>query len=72
MTGKSNTMDIFEQVAEWRRLDGIEEGMEKGRSAKKENSVRLFPANSEFSPEKIASLVEVPLVEKIKNEMRSK
>jgi hypothetical protein len=73
-TGKKNTMDIFEQVAEWTRLDGIEEGMEKGRSAEKENSVRLFLANTEFSPEKIASLVEVPLalVEKIKNEMRSK
>lgn len=70
ITGKTNTMDIFEQVAEWRRLDGIEEGIEKG----KENSVRLFLANTEFSPEKIASLVEVPLalVEKIMQEMRSK
>jgi hypothetical protein len=70
ITGKTNTMDIFEQVAEWRRLDGIEEGIEKG----KENSIRLFLANTEFSPEKIASLVEVPLalVEKIKKEMRSK
>jgi flagellar biosynthesis/type III secretory pathway protein FliH len=63
-------MDIFEQVAEWRYEDGKEEGLKEG----KENSVKVFLANTEFSPEKIASLVDVPLalVKKIKKEMRSK
>lgn len=58
-------MDIFEIVEQWRYEDGIQEG--------KENSVKILLANTEFSPEKIASLVDVPLslVKKIKKELRS-
>jgi hypothetical protein len=66
ITGKRNTMDIFEQVAEMKRQEGLEEGLEK--------SVRLFLANTEFSLEKIASVVKVPvaLVKKLAKEVRSK
>jgi hypothetical protein len=60
------TMGIFEQLAEIKRQEAIEEG--------KEETVRLFLANTEFSPEKIAELVKVPvsLVQKIKQELSEK
>jgi predicted transposase YdaD len=69
-TGKKNTMDIFEQVAEMKRQEGIQEGLQKGV----EKSVRALLANTEFSVEKIASLVEVPitLVKKLSKEVRAK
>jgi len=74
ITGKKNTMDIFEQLAQWQREDGIEIGFEKGRQQEKENTVRIFLSHTEFDTEKIASLVGVPisLVEKIKEELRAK
>jgi hypothetical protein len=64
--GKKNTMGIIEQLAEIKRQEALEEG--------KENSVRLFLANTEFSPEKIAELVGVPvaLVKKFKKELSAK
>ena len=75
-------MDIFEQVAEWRWQEGLEEGHRKGikEGVKKEqrkgleNSARLFLANTEFSVEKIASLVGVPVtrVRKLSKEVRVK
>jgi len=70
ITGKKNFMDIFQQVKEMKREEGREEGLKEGQ----EKSVRILLANTEFSPEKIASLVEVPLtlVKKIQRETRSK
>jgi hypothetical protein len=50
---KKNTMGVIEQLAEIKRQEAIDEG--------KEESVRLFLANTEFSPAKIAELVEVPI-----------
>jgi phage portal protein BeeE len=63
-------MDIFEQVAEWRREEGIEEGLKKGL----EKAVEVLLANTEFSAEKIASEVGVPVsfVENIKNKLQAK
>jgi predicted transposase YdaD len=80
ITGKKNTMDIFEQVAEWQKQDlreegrntGRQEGLQKGHQEGllkgQEQSVRNLLSNTEFSVEKIASLVEVPVafVEKMK------
>ncbi len=75
---KENTMGIIEQLAEIKGQEGLkkgkeiglEEGLEKGLK----KAVRLFLSNTEFSPEKIAELVGVPLalVEKIKQELRKK
>jgi predicted transposase YdaD len=80
ITGKKNTMGILEQVAQVRAaeakeegiLEGIEKGREEGRAEEQEKSVRIFLAHTEFSPEKIASLVgvSVAFVEKIKEELR--
>jgi hypothetical protein len=63
---KENTMGIIEQLAEIKRHEAVEEG--------KAESVRLFLANTEFSPDKIAELVKVPvaLVKKIKKELNGK
>lgn len=60
-------MGIIEQLAEIKHQEGVEEGIEKG----KEETVRLFLANTEFSPEKIAELVKVPisLVRKLKKQL---
>lgn len=70
ITGKKNTMDIFEQVAEWKRLDGVEEGMKKAE----EKSVRSLLTKTKFSVEKIASVLDVPVarVEKIQQELKTK
>ena len=64
--GKKNTMGIVEQLVEMKRQEGIEEGLEK--------AVQKLLVNSEFSPKKIAELMEVPvaLVQKIKKEMSTK
>jgi hypothetical protein len=72
--GKKNTMGIIEQLAEIKHQEGVEEGVEKGIEQGKEESVRLFLAHTEFSPEKIAELVGVPvsLVEKVKKELSAK
>jgi len=71
-------MDIFEQVAEWKRQELLEEGHRKGHrkgvKEVQEKSVRKLLANTEFSMEKIASLIEVPitLVRKLAKEVRAK
>jgi hypothetical protein len=64
ITHQKNTMDIFEQVAEWRPEEAREEGLEK--------AVKVLLANTEFSVEKIASEVgvSVSFVERIKNNCR--
>ena len=56
-------MGYFAQPGEIRLHEGIVQGLEK--------AIRALLVNSEFSPEKIARLVEVPvsLVRKIKKEL---
>jgi len=51
-----------------------EEGRQKGVQAGLEKAVEKLLINTEFSPEKIAELVEVPvaLVEKVKKELKTK
>ena len=67
-------MDIIEQVAEMRAKEALEEGLEKGRHEGDEKAVKLFLSNTEFSADKIAELVRVPVsfVEQIKKELRRK
>jgi flagellar biosynthesis/type III secretory pathway protein FliH len=75
-------MDIFEQVAEWQKQDlleegrnkGLQEGLQEGLEKGQEQSVRKLLSNTEFSVEKIASMLEVPvaLVEKIRLETSTK
>jgi len=78
ITGKKNTMDIFEQVAEWQKQDLLEEGMNRGRQAGllegRGEFVRYLLSSTKYSAEKIASLAEVSVdfVEKIKAELPAK
>jgi hypothetical protein len=60
---KENTMGIIEQLAEIRHQEGIEEGLEK--------AIRSLLTKHEFSIQKIAELLDVPLslVEKVKKEL---
>jgi len=71
---KENTMGIIEQLAEIKGQEGLKKGKEIGLEEGLEKTVRLFLSNTEFSPEKIAELVGVPLalVEKIQQELRKK
>ncbi len=77
ITGKKNTMDIFEQVAEWQKQDLLEEGRNVGREEGllkgQEQSIQVLAllSTTEFSVEKIASMAEVSIdfVEKIKAEL---
>jgi len=59
-------MGIIEQLAEIKRQEALEEGNVK--------TVRLFLANTEFSPAKIAELVGVPIsfVERLMKEKKAK
>ena len=70
ITDKKDTMDIFEQVAEWRWEDGVEEGLKQGL----EKAAKVLLANTEFSVEKIASEVgvSVSFVENVKNKLEPK
>lgn len=63
---KNTTMGIFEQMEEILRQEGMEEGLEK--------AAKSLLTNSNFSVEKIAELLEVPLalVEKVKKELKTK
>jgi hypothetical protein len=74
ITGKNNTMDIFEQVAQWKWEDGKEEGLQQGLEQGLEKAVKVLLANTEFSVEKIASEVGVPVsfVETIKQKLLAK
>ena len=76
--GNDNTMDIFDQIVEISVQEGIEEGvqkgLEKGVQEGLEKAVRKLLANTDFSPKKIAEMLEVPvsLVRKIKEDPREK
>jgi hypothetical protein len=74
ITDKKNSMDIFEQVAEWRWEDGKEEGLKQGLEKGLEKAVRVLLANTEFSVEKISSEVgvSVSFVERVKKELQTK
>jgi len=82
ITGKKNTMGIIEQLAEIKAEEalakGLVQGEQKGRlEAKleeKENFVIALLNNTEFSADKIASMVgaPVPFVEKVKRGLISK
>ncbi|HLZ15627.1 MAG TPA: hypothetical protein VKQ08_01225 [Cyclobacteriaceae bacterium] len=63
---RKNTMGYFEQLAEIKHQEGIQEGLEK--------AVRSLLSNTEFSTKKIAELVGVPvsLVRKLKAELNKK
>lgn len=71
---KTNTMNIFEQVAEIKAAEALEKGLKKGRAEERELIVKNLLANTEFSPEKIASLANTSLafVKKIKKGIRTK
>jgi predicted transposase YdaD len=66
------TMGIIEQMHEIKRQEGVEEGRREGIQEGLENAVRKLLVNTEFSPEEIANVVEVPLalVKKIKKELK--
>ena len=82
LTNKKNTMTVIEQLAEIKAEEAMAEGLEKGRAEgiKKgraeayEKAINAFLANTEFSVEKIAELVEAPiaLVRKIKKDLARK
>jgi hypothetical protein len=81
LLGKSKTMGIFEQLAEIKHQEGVEEGIQIGKQEGKqenlqalERAIRALLDNTEFSSEKIAELVEVPidLVQKVKNDLSMK
>ena len=57
LTGKPNTMDIIEQVAEIR----AEEARKAAEQAGDKKAVKLLLSNTEFSIDKIAELVGVPV-----------
>jgi len=59
-------MGYFEQLAEIRRQEAVQEGLEK--------AVQNLLAKTDFSPEKVAEVMEVPvaLVKKVKRELRTK
>jgi hypothetical protein len=69
-TGKTNTMGILEQLVDIKS----KEAREEGRAEALEEAVKAFLSNTEFSVEKIASLVKVsvPFVEKVKENLVKK
>lgn len=68
------TMGIVEQIHEITRQEGVKEGLKMGKEIGLAKAVRVFLSNTEFSAEKIAELVGVPLsfVENIKKELSGK
>jgi len=74
ITGKKNTMGIIEQLAEIKAEEALAKGIKKGRLEEKENSVKAFLNNTEFSADRIASMVgvSVSFVEKVKSGLISK
>ena len=73
LTGKKNTMGLIERLAERREQVALEKGEEKVRLTQ-EKSIRAVLDNTEFSAEKIADMVGVPvsMVESIKGELQAK
>ncbi|HEY4064134.1 MAG TPA: hypothetical protein VGM30_19645 [Puia sp.] len=67
-------MGIIEQMHEIKRQEGVEEGRREGIQKGLESVVQKLLVNTEFSPEEIAKLVEVPvaLVKKVKNGLKGK
>lgn len=82
ITGKKDTMGIIEQVKQIRleeaREVGREEGLKTGRKEGRDEERRLFVENllkdSDFAPEKIASVANVSLeyVNEVKVKLRAK
>jgi len=74
LTEKKNTMGLIERLAERRAETALEQGREEGARKAQEKSVKAFLDNTEFSAEKIADMVGVPvsMVEKIKEELQPK
>lgn len=73
-TGKKNTMGILEQLAGIKSQEAREEALEEGNKkvrATQEQAVKAFLNNTEFSVEKIASLVDVSVsfVEQVKKSL---
>jgi hypothetical protein len=71
---KKNTMGVIEQLAEIKAKEALEEGREQGKEEERQEFVRSLLTNTEFSPEKIAELVGVPVafVQKIKKSLKAK
>jgi hypothetical protein len=63
---RKNAMGYFEQLAEIRREEAVQDGLEK--------AVRSLLTHSDFTPGKIAELLEVPvsLVKKVKKQLGAK
>jgi hypothetical protein len=78
ITGKKNTMDIFEQVAEMRHEEGVQEGLEKGLQKGAQKNARVVVENLlrkyDMSQNEIASVANVSLsfVKKVKKELSAK
>jgi transcription initiation factor TFIIIB Brf1 subunit/transcription initiation factor TFIIB len=70
LIGKENTMGYFEQLAQLKAQEAREEGEVKVKQAQ-EKSVKAFLSNTEFSTDKIASLigVSVEFVEQVRKGM---
>jgi len=69
-----NTMGIVEQMHKIEREEGREEGRQEGVREGLEKAVQKLLSNTEFSPEEIAGMMEVPvaLVKKIKDKLNKK
>ena len=61
-TGKRNTMGILEQLVEIKSQEAREEGRAEAFEESNKKAVKAFLTNTEFSVEKIASLVDVSVV----------
>ena len=74
----STTMGIVEQMHEIKRQEGVEEGhrkgVEEGRREGLKKAVEKLLINTEFSPEEIAGMIDVPvaLVKKVEKELKTK
>lgn len=71
ITGKKDTMDIFERVAELRAEEALERGRAEGQQESNRTVVKNLLEESDFSLEKIATIVNVPVdfVKQIKREL---
>ena len=65
-----NTMGIFEQLAEIKHQEGVQQGIREGL----EHAVKSMLSNTDFSPKEIAEMVGVPLsmVRKLKSALDKK
>jgi hypothetical protein len=59
LTGKQNTMDIFEILAQWK----LEDAREDAREEQKEEFARKLLANLKLPVEDIAAITEIPISE---------